>query len=531
MAFLVFEGIDGSGKTTLIKLLAQDLKQRGVVPVLTKEPGGTEVGASIREILLRKTKNPPSPFTELLLYYADRKQNIEERIRPALSKGQWIISDRYWASTSAFQSIAREVDLVFTNTLREKVCKDVEPDLWILLDLPVDVSLKRLKANQNIERDRFELEKKDFHEKVRKAYLQLAQKNKEKWLVLRAEKPSKSLLQDIIIHLKQKKIFKGRDLVSVLMESIKGHDLLKSRLNESIQKNQIPHALLFTGSSGLGKKKTAWAFAQNLLCEDSDLSCGKCFSCLKVEENQSQSVLFLSPKSLEIKLEEVKQIIPFLSLQTSAPAKIVIIDEAHCLNIQSVNFLLKIIEEPPEKSFFIFISPSPSSLPVTLRSRLQMVRFRPLPLSVMRELYPEEEEHIILSSGGRLDLLQELKSEEGLRDMAFDLWEKVSQSEQVPSATSFFLDLNKKRKEALFISRCWQQFLRDVRFFQAGETENLFNSDKINLIKKASLIPSRCIHELFDKTFELERNLLSYLDCVLCFENFMISLQKSLGKR
>ena len=208
MAFLVFEGIDGSGKTTLIKSLSEELRKRNLFPVLTKEPGGTEVGESIREIVLRKTKNPPTPLVEILLYYADRKQNIDERIQPALSQGQWVISDRYWASTFAFQSAGRKADLYFVDFLRKKTCQDCEPDLWILLDLPVEVSLKRLEASRQDKRDRFELENKEFHERVRQAYLELVQKDKGKWLVLQAEKSQEELLKETLLHLKKRGFLK-----------------------------------------------------------------------------------------------------------------------------------------------------------------------------------------------------------------------------------------------------------------------------------------------------------------------------------
>ena len=208
MAFLVFEGTDGSGKTTLIKSFISELKKRNITPVLTKEPGGTNLGISIRDILL-KQENPPHPLSELLLYFADRKQNIEERIKPALSKGKWVVSDRYWASAYAFQHAGRKVDSSFMISLKNFVCKGCEPDLWILLDLPVEFSLKRLQLSRKGLLDRFELEEKDFHERVRQAYLELAEKEKDKWLILKAEKSPEALVKDILLHLKEKNFLKS----------------------------------------------------------------------------------------------------------------------------------------------------------------------------------------------------------------------------------------------------------------------------------------------------------------------------------
>ena len=193
--------------------------------------------------------------------------------------------------------------------------------------------------------------------------------------------------------------------MAILSEEVKGHEILQNRLNQAIVKDRLSHALLFTGPSGVGKKKMAWVLAQNLLCKKSSLACGRCPSCLKIENHQSEDVL-------------LKVIKPFLSLQTFAKAKIVIINEAHRLNMQSVNSLLKIIEEPPQKSFFILVSSSLASLPVTLRSRFQVIRFNPLSLSVMKELSSETEE-VLLASQGRLDILEKMKEQSELRTSAF----------------------------------------------------------------------------------------------------------------
>ena len=200
MAFLAFEGIDSAGKSSLLRLLAKELEAKGLPALATREPGGTATGQAIRKILL--SKQAPDPLTETLLYYADRKQHIEERIKPALKKGLWVLSDRYWASTSAYQSGARGVDEELIDSLRQTVCRALEPDLWILLDLPVKTALKRL--SKQTERDRFEKEKAEFHQKVRDYYLKLAKKDPGRWLILQAENPPEKLLREILLHLQKK---------------------------------------------------------------------------------------------------------------------------------------------------------------------------------------------------------------------------------------------------------------------------------------------------------------------------------------
>lgn len=203
MAFLVFEGIDGAGKTTLIKAFSKELKKRGIVPLITKEPGGTKTGKYLRRILLNKTSFPPSPQTEILLYYADRNQNIKENIKPALKKGQWVISDRYWASTAAYQYGGRKTGKKLIDYLTREVCGNCQPDLWILLNIPLKESLNRL-----THKDRFEEEKTSFHRKIKTFYLKLAKSHPDRWLVLSGLKNQSELVSIILKHLVKKNLLK-----------------------------------------------------------------------------------------------------------------------------------------------------------------------------------------------------------------------------------------------------------------------------------------------------------------------------------
>ena len=202
MAFIVFEGIDGSGKSSLLKLFITELQNYGIHFAQTKEPGGTEIGRQIRSLLLEKSNKKLNPLSETLLYYADRQQHIQELIAPLLKNKVWVISDRYWASTSSYQCGARAVNEKLVEILKQEICQDYQPDLWVLLDIPVEISLKRLSVSKKESRDRLELEAIDFHQKVRDYYLKTAQKNKEKWLVLDASQAPEKLLKNLISHLK-----------------------------------------------------------------------------------------------------------------------------------------------------------------------------------------------------------------------------------------------------------------------------------------------------------------------------------------
>ena len=208
MAFLVFEGIDASGKSTLLHLLCKKLQKENIDFVQTREPGGTAIGEKIRETLLEKQNIALDPLAETLLYYADRKQHIEEVIKPSLEKGLWILSDRYWASTSAYQCGGRGVDENFIKQLKEKICFDCEPDFWILLDLPVKEALQRLSIAKNESRDRFEREDVSFYQRVKDYYLQLVEKESSKWLILDATKPPTQLLEELLSHLKEEGFLK-----------------------------------------------------------------------------------------------------------------------------------------------------------------------------------------------------------------------------------------------------------------------------------------------------------------------------------
>lgn len=199
--FLAFEGLDGSGKSTLIKGLSAELKKCGVEFVVSREPGGTELGAEIRQMLLRVKGDAPVPRSEALLYQADRAQHVEKLIRPALNAKKWVISDRFAASSLAFQAEGRAIAKSEIEWLNRFSTAGLEPDLYVLLDLSVEESLSRL-SRRGEEADRFEREAKEFHQKVRDAYLGLAKENPARWLVLSASEKPHELLEKLTLKLR-----------------------------------------------------------------------------------------------------------------------------------------------------------------------------------------------------------------------------------------------------------------------------------------------------------------------------------------
>ncbi|MGR4065874.1 MAG: dTMP kinase [Vulcanimicrobiaceae bacterium] len=170
--FVTFEGIEGSGKSTLLSSLAGVLRQRGRDVVTTREPGGTPVGTAVREIFLNGTAEI-APVAEAFLVNAARAQHVADVIRPALHRGAMVLCDRFTDSTLAYQGYGRGFDLAVLGRLCEIASAGLQPDLTILIDLPVPESLRRLKSRGG-RTDRLEAEGSAFHERVRAGYLKIA---------------------------------------------------------------------------------------------------------------------------------------------------------------------------------------------------------------------------------------------------------------------------------------------------------------------------------------------------------------------
>ncbi|MBA4393752.1 MAG: dTMP kinase [Desulfobacca sp.] len=201
--FITFEGIEGCGKTTQIKLLRKTLKERGVPCLITREPGATQIGLQIRAILLDLKNKKLDPRAELFLYLADRCQHVSEKIQPALAKDQWVISDRFWDATVVYQGMARGLSLKLLNPLRPFIMGSLWPDKTLLLDLPVNIGLARAwerinRSEKSKKESRFEKEAKAFHEKIRRGYLSLARKEPERIKVIDATLSPAKIHQQIM---------------------------------------------------------------------------------------------------------------------------------------------------------------------------------------------------------------------------------------------------------------------------------------------------------------------------------------------
>ena len=169
--FITIEGIECVGKSTNAKFISALLNKKNIKTHVTREPGGTALGEKIRKILLFEQNDSISPLGELLLLFAAREKHINEVIKPNLVQGKWVISDRFTDASFAYQGFGRGLGFDQVNQLKQIIQNGFEPDLTFLLDAPIDVIKSRRKLNPN---DRFESEDRQFFERVRQGYLQLA---------------------------------------------------------------------------------------------------------------------------------------------------------------------------------------------------------------------------------------------------------------------------------------------------------------------------------------------------------------------
>jgi len=205
--FISFEGIEGCGKSTQVKLAGEYLKRFRIPFIITEEPGGSAIGRKIRKILLNK--GPDGEIcseTELLLFSAARAQHVRDVILPAITKDTVVLCDRYTDATIAYQGFGRGLDMDFIKYLNDFATSHVKPGLTILFDLPVEVGLKRAmdrisRIKEGSAEDRFEQEELDFHRKVRDGYLSLAQQDSKRFRIVDSSSDIETVHREVCSHI------------------------------------------------------------------------------------------------------------------------------------------------------------------------------------------------------------------------------------------------------------------------------------------------------------------------------------------
>ncbi len=194
--FVTIEGPEGSGKSSVTKEVVKLLEADGKIVVLTREPGGTPIAEEIRNVILDKKNTAMDPMTEALLYAASRRQHLVEKVWPLSKEGKIVISDRFLDSSLAYQGGARGLGIDNILALNQYATDGFYPDLTLLFDIDPRIGMQRIAANNNREVNRLDLEKIDFHDNVRKTFLELANRFKDRFVVLDASKPFDQVVQD-----------------------------------------------------------------------------------------------------------------------------------------------------------------------------------------------------------------------------------------------------------------------------------------------------------------------------------------------
>lgn len=208
--FITLEGIEGAGKSTVARSIHGWLARRSLDAILTREPGGTALAERVRQIVLERGEERLSAVTEMLLMFAARGIHLENLIRPALERGEWVVCDRFTDATRAYQGGGRGVDPVWIESLASQVHGDLQPDCTLLLDLPVAMGLERARSRRAGAADRFEAETQAFFERVRAAYLELARQEPQRIQVIDASLPLAGVERQVTAVLERLAASRGR---------------------------------------------------------------------------------------------------------------------------------------------------------------------------------------------------------------------------------------------------------------------------------------------------------------------------------
>lgn len=201
LRFIALEGPDGAGKSVQAAFLVDALKAHGIPLTFTREPGGTRLGEQVRDVVLNPGPTPRSGAADALLFHAARAQNVREVIRPALDRGELVVTDRFLWSSRAYQGYGSGVPLHLLDALEELSCGETRPGLAILVDVPIEVGLERRNRGEKAQMTRFEdLSRHDaaFHERVRAGYLEMAAADPARWRVIDGNRPIEAIAPDVL---------------------------------------------------------------------------------------------------------------------------------------------------------------------------------------------------------------------------------------------------------------------------------------------------------------------------------------------
>ncbi|MGE0631881.1 MAG: ATP-binding protein [Pseudobdellovibrionaceae bacterium] len=317
-----------------------------------------------------------------------------------------------------------------------------------------------------------------------------------------------------------------------LLHLLVGHQNEVKNLINAFAEKRLHSTLLFVGPTGIGKKQVAFALSQTLLCRDNKETfpepCGRCADCLRVATLKHESMLVIEPQKNMIKIDQSREVLDFLSLKALGQKRIVVIDQAQYMNPQAANALLKILEEPPEGTHFFLIAPAAQGMMQTIRSRSQIVRFRPLSVDEMKKKY-KLPEWVFRASQGSFQNLQMLNEEEEqtVRAKAAHHLFELGRDSRLFLKDSW-REIIRDRMEAINIARYWSSFLRDAFIKKAGG-EDVINVDQVDLIHHLSSLDASVLSAVSEAVLQLEPALMANRDPQLVFEDFWIRAHRLPG--
>jgi DNA polymerase-3 subunit delta' len=319
-----------------------------------------------------------------------------------------------------------------------------------------------------------------------------------------------------------------------ILDQIIGHEKTKASLQALLSRQQFFSGAIFSGPEGIGKKKLALACLQELNClklteevPEKTLTtgaCGECENCLRIEKNttsgESGFLHLIEPEKDKIKIEQIREAIQFVSLQSWVKHRFIIMDQVEKISTQGANALLKSLEEPPEGVHFIFITSSLSQVLPTIRSRCQVVGFEALHDKDLQALCPDLETWQKFWCFGRLSLANKIRQPEWLqlRQQAINFLHNSSTAAAQKELSEQFSDGEKVD----FIVHCWLTYIRDAMVFAEGGRDRFYNSDIVSFIEKFSR--RRNLRDLYDMIYGMRRDYLGHVDKNLIVENFSINL-------
>lgn len=308
-----------------------------------------------------------------------------------------------------------------------------------------------------------------------------------------------------------------------ILKSIVGHKKQISQLLTVADAGNLSSCYLLAGPSGIGKKKVAFAIAQEVLCQKGRPACGVCGSCLKIEKNEHEEVMYLEPDGAQIKIAQAEEVHRFLNLQKTGKHRFIIINDAHLMNPQAGNSLLKILEEPPASTTFFLITHSDQAVLRTLRSRSQILNFSSLSFEDMKS-QTDAPDWVIRSSQGRMDLLEQTKDSDldSIRQKSFQFIKNALEGD-LKSAMSL-KEVMSDKVSALKLVSLWQQILRDILFYKEGLKPQI-HSDQTEVFESFKDVPSEKVQNLFQNLIQVERDIYGNVDRTLAFENFILNLR------